>query len=256
MKDIVYYPMAGDIFSIAETGGISYYIVDNKLHNERYQTVICECNDFSERKHYTSDSYLYSSVVNNIIKKTSADSIQSYMAHKDNSNSFLRQYYLHESFKPCHIKSDKINNIEVMSGGNIKGYCSKSDMYTMANIDKYKVTIPVMVSAGVWGCIPNYGVSPMTKLKPYQVPIGSYPIIAFFDTEEECDNFLSYCNTKIVKFLHYLGISATTESSDFWRFVPNPGAFDHIFTNQELYKKYNLTVEEVRIIERVIKERK
>lgn len=41
-----------------------------------------------------------------------------------------------------------------------------------------------------------------------------------------------------------------------WRFVPDPGKFDHIFTDQELYKKYNLTDDEINIIESVIKERK
>lgn len=41
-----------------------------------------------------------------------------------------------------------------------------------------------------------------------------------------------------------------------WRFVPDPGAFDHIFTDEELYKKYNLTDDEIKLIESVIKERK
>ncbi len=41
-----------------------------------------------------------------------------------------------------------------------------------------------------------------------------------------------------------------------WRFVPAPKAFDHIFTDQELYEEYNLTSEEINIIEPVIKERK
>lgn len=39
-----------------------------------------------------------------------------------------------------------------------------------------------------------------------------------------------------------------------WRFVPVPEAFDHIFTDQELYEKYNLTPEEINIVESVIKE--
>lgn len=41
-----------------------------------------------------------------------------------------------------------------------------------------------------------------------------------------------------------------------WRFVPDPGECDHIFTDAELYEKYNLTEEEINIIESVIKERK
>ena len=45
-------------------------------------------------------------------------------------------------------------------------------------------------------------------------------------------------------------------NKEFWRFVPDPGSFDHIFTDKELYEKYNLTDEEIGIIESVIKERK
>lgn len=45
-------------------------------------------------------------------------------------------------------------------------------------------------------------------------------------------------------------------SNDWWRFVPVSKAFDHLFTDQELYEEYTLTDEEINIIESVIKERK
>lgn len=63
-------------------------------------------------------------------------------------------------------------------------------------------------------------------------------------------------NTKLVSFLYYLGCCGTTLTKEFFRFIPDPEKFDHIFTDQELYKKYNLTDEEINIIESVIKERK
>lgn len=44
--------------------------------------------------------------------------------------------------------------------------------------------------------------------------------------------------------------------NEVWKFVPAPEVFDHIFTDDELYKKYDLTDEEITIIESVIKERK
>lgn len=113
-----------------------------------------------------------------------------------------------------------------------------------------------MLSAGVWADIPNYGMNPMNKIRPGCVPIGSYPIIALFNTEAEADSFISYTECKLIKFLHFIGVNATTETSEFWRFIPDPGKFDHIFTDEELYKKYNLTDEEINIIESVIKERK
>ena len=62
--------------------------------------------------------------------------------------------------------------------------------------------------------------------------------------------------TKFVSFLFYLGVCGATLTKEFFRFIPDPGKFDHIFTDAELYKKYNLTDEEIKIIESVIKERK
>ncbi len=40
-----------------------------------------------------------------------------------------------------------------------------------------------------------------------------------------------------------------------WKYAPDPGPFDHIFTDEEPYKKYGLTEEEIKVIESVIKER-
>lgn len=76
-------------------------------------------------------------------------------------------------------------------------------------------------------------------------------------TQEEAKSFISYLNTKFVRFL--VGLASHTVAiinDETWRFVPAPEAFDHIFTDAELYEKYNLTQEEINIIESVIKERK
>lgn len=80
------------------------------------------------------------------------------------------------------------------------------------------------------------------------------------DSKDECESFMSWIYTKFVRYLLSINLAGLTgianSSNDWWRFVPDPGAFDHIFTDQELYKKYNLTDEEINIIESVIKERK
>ena len=90
---------------------------------------------------------------------------------------------------------------------------------------------------------------------PNQVPKGSFPVLKYFDSEDECKSFISYCNTKLVAFLYYIGTCGTTLTSEFWRFVPEPDKFDHIFTDNELYTKYKLTSEEIEMIESVIKDR-
>ena len=81
--------------------------------------------------------------------------------------------------------------------------------------------------------------------------------ILYRGTKEQCESFKSYVYTKFVRFMVAIGMCASSvRNTETWRFVPNPDAFDHIFTDDELYKKYKLTQDEINIIESVIKERK
>lgn len=86
---------------------------------------------------------------------------------------------------------------------------------------------------------------------------ANYPIRFSSDNIDEVKSFISYIYSKFARFLIIIGLCSTEMASDYvWRFVPDPGAFDHIFTDEELYKKYNLTNDEIKLIESVIKERK
>jgi site-specific DNA-methyltransferase (adenine-specific) len=147
--------------------------------------------------------------------------------------------------------------VEVMQGEKVCGYKKKSELFTQLNLDKYKVTTSVM--AGNIYLDDNgmtLGIVPCNILKPNQVPKGSYPVIMYFNTENEAKSFKSYYESKLVSFLFYFGACGSTLTKEFYRFIPDPIKFDHIFTDEELYKKYNLTEEEINIIESVIKERK
>lgn len=87
---------------------------------------------------------------------------------------------------------------------------------------------------------------------------GADKVIFSSDNRHVCASMQSWINTKFVRFLVYgrlCGMSPVISDATF-AMVPDPGKFDHIFTDQELYKKYNLTDEEINIIESVIKERK
>ena len=84
--------------------------------------------------------------------------------------------------------------------------------------------------------------------------------ISVFSTDnlDEAKSFVSFMYTRLARFLFYCTVCKLTGVyNDYdWRFVPQPDAFDHIFTDEELYDKYGLTDEEINIIESVIKERK
>lgn len=106
-------------------------------------------------------------------------------------------------------------------------------------------------------CVGGYILTPL-RLKPRGILTpNSYELYA--GTKEECASFMSYVNTKLIRFLVALGLCASsTRNNETWRFVPAPpsGRFDHIYTDQELYKAFNLPQNYIDIIEAVIKERK
>ncbi len=86
---------------------------------------------------------------------------------------------------------------------------------------------------------------------------GATVIINSFDNEIKAKRFCSYLDTRFIRFMLLIGkCSFHASNIACWRFVPDPITFDHIFTDEELYKKYNLAPEEINIIESVIKERK
>lgn len=103
-------------------------------------------------------------------------------------------------------------------------------------------------------------------LSPLEYQASAEPLFAndapilYSNSEDECKSAISYFSTRLVRFLMLLSVHGQHIFSQvdmtIFRFVPDPGAFDHIFTDEELYQKYNLTPDEINIIESVIKERK
>ena len=77
------------------------------------------------------------------------------------------------------------------------------------------------------------------------------------DNIEECESFISYINTRLVRYLIAVGTSGYSNimCDDAFRFVPKPDSLNNIFNNEELYKKFRLTDEEIKLIESVIKSR-
>lgn len=81
-------------------------------------------------------------------------------------------------------------------------------------------------------------------------------VVIYAGTLDEVKSAMSYYSSKLIWWLvcrTHIGCKLNTFC---FEFVPDPGAFDHIFTDAELYAKYGLTADEISIIESVIKERK
>ena len=270
MQNIIFYPDSRDIFDIGEHGGISYYTINKEKQPEKKVTIKCKNNNFESESeiHDEINTTLLNRTVLSIIGKvgTLGGGFKQSLYVKntdhgeetiDGTLGFKRQTFVNEQDRGEALK--KLGYVEVMQGEKVCGYKKISELYTTEKIDKYKIITSILVSGGSSymnerGEFSRYFNSYI--IGPNQVPKGSFPVIRYFNTLDEAKSFNSYCNTKIFQFLFCIGVCGTTLTKEFFRFIPDPGKFDHIFTDQELYEKYNLTDEEIKIIESVIKERK
>lgn len=124
---------------------------------------------------------------------------------------------------------------------------------------KYSIILPKANNSGKFG---EQLAQPIIT-EPGLGSTETFLSIGFFDTALESQNCLKYISTKYARAL--LGILKTTQdlTPDKWRFVPLQDFTKYSDINwnlpvssidQQLYKKYGLTQEEIRFIETNVKE--
>ena len=253
MRDIVYYPDTKEVFDISSPGGVTYFDTSKTSDKHKRLKVCCLKN-----KSLTSDfedvynlKALWGNKIRRIIDKCVSEKYLS------DTFNFKASEYVDSTNKGYKVRQSD-TDVEVVQGSDIVGFMPEFELKTTEGLSKYKVTLNVMPGAGVVFLNDDgmsLGMNRLNLLMPNQVPKGSYFCLFTSDNIEECESVIQYCNTNLVRFLHYLGVCSTSVTSEFFRFIPTPTAFDHTFTDEELYTRYNLTPDEIQLIESVIKTR-
>jgi hypothetical protein len=121
-------------------------------------------------------------------------------------------------------------------------------------IDKYKVIFTKAAPGG--GGSDKNGMylllSSLQILQPQEVCTQTFLVGNTFDRKEEAINCMNYLKCKFVRFLILQSMTSQDLSPERFRFVPVQD-FSHPWTDAELYKKYNLTDEEIQFVESMIK---
>ena len=88
--------------------------------------------------------------------------------------------------------------------------------------------------------------------EPNTASTATYRILKIFDTEKEASNFISYIKTRFFRFLVLLLKNTQDAPKRVYQFVPMQD-FNEPWTDEKLYKKYELTQEEIDFIESMIR---
>lgn len=221
MSDIVYYPEETDVFDVRSACGIAYYLIDKDVHKIKNivnkSKRVPALNTGSECREYNDKDTLYN-IGNQIVKKLGKTGVNIL------DNDISKRYKV------------ALNN-QVLYWGSSQTHCFFSPDGKSQVLSNCKI---------------------FDSAKNEELDVSAAKYVFSSDNYDEIGYFKSWIDTKFVRFMVLIGFNVLTGvlNEEFWRFVPDPGKFDHIFTDEELYQKYGLTDEEIAIIESVIKERK
>lgn len=223
MSYVCFYFEPKDVFQIQEKSGITWYVMDKDIHDKC--TVENKC---SVQKYFNSVNE------RNIIGRESLINIGAEIVHSlGEYKKFKFNWVTHKRYQVW------VAN-QISAGGGSKS-------------DRAMLTIDGGLSCVGATYIVDSGIGQTS-------PSGASDCTFSSDNRAECESFVSWLNSKFTRFFVAINISKLTGilTDDYFRFVPAPpsGKFDHIYTDEELYKAFNLPQKYIDIIEAVIKERK
>ena len=160
------------------------------------------------------------------------------------------------NWKDYKLNKDNVNNIKyyVSKSTNDVEYGWINLKQIPRNIDTVKLN-KVYISAGYWYggysdkrilSAPRYG-------EPNSACSQTYVVIGYKHnlSEKECLNIISYINTKFFRFMVKIKKNTISAARGVYQFVPLQD-WSKPWTDEELYKKYKLTQEEIDYIEETI----
>lgn len=222
MSYVCYYPDCVDVFEVSQSDGLTYYMLDKDEHAECIVENKCKIN-----------KYLNSRESRNITNRQTLWNI---------SNDIIKYLGVYQRFKfkyPSQADYFVITNSQLAKGGGARG------------------GVGIFNNEGSFQCV---GISDVYTLQTRTQASSASGITFASNSRAECESFISWLNTRFTRFFVACNISKLTGilTDDYFRFVPAPpsGKFDHIYTDAELYKAFNLPQKYIDVIEAVVKERK
>jgi site-specific DNA-methyltransferase (adenine-specific) len=244
---IVDYRDGSDCFPGVEiTGGICYFLWDRDNPGD------CEFISHVGGKVSAAVRPLVESGLDTLIRYNEAISIINKVRGK-NENSFVDHV---STSKPFGFRSN-INgkprffskSVKLYGRGNISYVSRKEIIVNPEWIDQWKVYIPKAYGGDE---IPVVVLGKPIVGSPGTCCTETYLVIGPFTSEEICRNVVSYINTRFFRFLVMQKKNSQNATRKVYFLVPDQD-FSRPWTDEDLYKKYGLTEEEIAFIESMVR---
>lgn len=154
------------------------------------------------------------------------------------------------------VSKNTANSIKCYSRGRKIKFTTKNNITkNVDKVDYFKVVIPSAYAPGS-----KMGVRRVTLpvnqffiLEKDEITTETYSVIDIFKTKKEAQRFVKYLQTDFARYL--LGLRKITQHipKDRWAWVPYL-EMSKEWTNEELFKKFNLSLKEIQNIKKKVKE--
>lgn len=242
IEEIVYYPNEKEVFNISAHGGICYYSIGRE--STKTSVIVHNVNRDVSLVETISHTTFNENIMLDINARKIVDKVMSSKFTGINESLDCPKFSYFCGKMACEVTEDTTGTYYLRDNSN---YFKINDAYVRkeAGIDEYKVYHNKFIDNSTICHIYNHN----------EVASRNWCLLGYGD-KAKCESIKSYYECRLIWYLVVASETGSTTNKEAWRFVPDPGNFDHIFTDEELYKRYNLTPDEINIIESVIKERK
>ena len=254
------YSDAAECFPNVEIkGGICYLLFD-KNHDGP-----CDIVTRDNNVEYKSKRFLQTQGVTDVYVRFdySISIIQKIGIHQESMLSSIvssQNPFGFNSKEVGHSKNKSTTEVVIISKFKNKGYIERSKISLRQDyIDRWKILTPI---AGDGGHLPNRVTGKPFISAPGECCNGTYMVIGPFNSKEECKAAQKYLYGKFARFLVASIQYTQNTKSDSYNVVPLQDFTSHSDIDwsksipeidQQLYRKYNLSQDEIAFIEKMIK---
>ena len=260
ISDIVDFENASDCFSgIHIDGGVCYFLRKREYEGPVNYKYISKQGDEVVSQRYLKNDYFDYVIrdyrVLSILEKCSSDVCFNNIVSNVKPFGIRKGLFNEpERYPEARLREEeyqgsvKIYGVKGIKGGarRTEGYIANSAITSKRDaIDKYKLFFTTSYSTGA--------INPPKVIEaiPNEVCTETFLLIGPFESKEEQQNCLSYIETKFFKFLLYFGKGTMQVNKAVFGLIPMQD-FKKKWTDEDLYKKYKLTDEEIGFINSII----